>query len=620
MKQLFLFAVACSIVLSGFAQLKPASFKRSNEIHSPKPSLQDDGTIIGQQQTYSIVSTKEAMEDPSLGWSYYDLQTNNSTQPRVYLHPDGNIGGVFTMSHETSGYTDRGTGYRYNNGNAWGPEPTTRIEGNRAGWPNYGPLGANGEIVISHRSATNPLYVNTRPAKGTGAWTELILDGPAGASGLDWPRMVTTGPDHMYVHLIAVTGPTGNGGVVWNDLNGAIVYNRSLDGGVTWDGWQLLDGMTSSEYLGFSADTYAISAEGDNVCILVGDSWNDLFLMKSTDNGDTWTKTVIWPCQYNLWTGTDSVPAFYAPDGSLALAMDKEGKAHIAFGHMRVGAYEDGSKFWTINHDGLCYWNETMPLPDPSLDPDILYENGNYIGWVPDTLLYYEPTSSFAYYYKSMSTFPTIACDDYGNVFVTWCGMVMDFDVNNYHLRNIFARASTDNGATWHENILNLTESIYFWGLECVHASVSPTSDDKLYILFQEDSEAGLFLQSTNSGYQGQLAPTANQYRLITPNKVDIIDPGVGIQTRNEPSFLLSQPYPNPVRDFATLELKLTRSAGVKVSAFSLIGQQVLNLDKGTMGAGSHQLVIDAAGMQKGVYFVSVTIGDQSETRKMIIE
>ncbi|MBE0648896.1 MAG: T9SS type A sorting domain-containing protein [Bacteroidales bacterium] len=620
MKHLFLFAVACSIILSSYAQVKPASFKRNNEVFAPKPALQYDGNVIGQQQNYSVVSTKAIMDDPTMGWSYYDLQTNNSTQPRVYLHPDGQIGGVFTMSHETSGYSDRGAGYRFNDGSAWGPEPTARIELDRAGWPNYGPLGPNGEIVVSHKSATNPLYVNTRPVKGTGSWTQTILAAPVDASGLDWPRMVTTGPDHMYVHVIAVTGPTGNGGVVYNGLDGAIVYNRSLDGGVSWDGWQLLDGMTSAEYQGFSADTYAIAAEGDNIVIVEGDSWNDLFMLKSTDNGDTWTKTVIWPCQYNLWPGGDSVPEFYAPDGSLALAMDKYGKAHIAFGHMRVLADATGAKLWTINHDGMCYWNENMPLPDPTLDPDILFANGNYIGWVQDTLLYYEPTSSFAYYYKSMSTFPTIACDEYDNVFVTWSGMVMDLDVNNYHLRNIFARASTDNGATWHENILNITGSIYFWGLECIHASVSPTSDDKLYILFQEDSEAGLFLQSTNAGYQGQPGPTNNQYRLITPNKVDIIDPGVGIGDRQEASFLLSQTYPNPVRDLTSMVLNLAKPADVKVSVYSLLGQQVLSLDKGILNAGSHQLVIDAAGLKTGVYFISVKVGDQVQTRKMIVE
>lgn len=620
MKRFFFFAAACSVILSSLAQMKPASFKRNNEVYAAKPVMQYDGNVIGLQQTNRIVSNKTILDDPTLGWSYYDLQTNNSTQPRVYLHSDGTIGGVFTMSHETSGHNDRGAGYRYNNGTAWGPEPTARIESNRAGWPNYGPLGPTGEIVISHRNATNPLYVNTRQVKGTGAWTELILDGPADASGLDWPRMVTTGPDHMYVHLIAVTGPTGNGGVIWNGLDGAIVYNRSLDGGVTWDGWQLLDGMTSAEYLGFSADTYAIAAEGDNICIVEGDSWNDLFMMKSTDNGETWTKTVIWPCQYNLWPGGDSVSPFYAPDGSLALAMDKYGKAHIAFGHMRVLADASGSQMWTINHDGMCYWNENMPLPDPDLDPDTLYAHGNYIGWVQDTLLFYEPTSSFAYYYKSMSTFPTIVCDEYDNVFVTWSSIVMDLDVNNYHLRNIFARASTDNGTTWHETILNLTGSIYFWGLECIHASVSPTSDDKLYILFQEDSEAGLFLQSTSSGYQGQLSATQNQYRLITPNKVDIINPGVAINEQKESSFLLSEPYPNPVRDLAILSLKLTRPADVKISAFSLLGQQVLNLDKGIVNAGSHEFVLDVSGMNTGVYFVSVKAGGQVETRKLIVE
>lgn len=620
MKQLLLFVLAGTAVISGFAQMKPASFKRTNEVCVPRSTIQIDGSVVGQQPFNSVVSNKAILDDPSMGWSYYDLQTNNSTQPRFYRHPDGTMAGVFTMSHETSGYNDRGAGYRYFDGTSWSPEPTTRIESNRAGWPNYGPVGISGEIVISHRNATNPLYVNTRPTKGTGVWNELILAAPDGASGLDWPRMAVSGPDNMYVHLIAVTGPTGNGGVIWNGLDGAIVYNRSLDGGVTWDGWELLDGMTSAEYLGFSADTYAIAAKGDTVVLVEGDSWNDLFMMKSTDNGDTWTKTTIWPCQYNLWPGGDSVSPFYSPDGSLALALDKYGMAHVAFGHMRSSATVTGAKQWTINHDGMCYWNEYMPQLPEDLDPDTLFAHGNYIGWVEDTLLFYEPTSSFAFYYKSMSTFPSITTDEFGNVFVIWSSMIMDLDVNNYHLRNIFARASTDNGTTWRDSIVNLTGNIYFWGLECVHGSMSPTSTDQLYILFQEDTEAGLFLQSTNEGYQGQLAPTNNQYRLIMPDKVDIIQPGVPVNEQRKTTFMLSQPTPNPVSDLTSMKLMLTQQMAVMVNGYSLLGQQVITIDKGLLPAGRHDILLDASVLKPGIYFVSVEAGNQVETRKLIVE
>ena len=621
MKQLFLFITVCAFVVSGFAQLKPTSLKRNNEVYAPKSNLQYDGDVIGLQKTYPMVSNRAMLDDPSIGWSYYDLQTNNSMQHRVHLHADGTVGGTFIMSHETSGYADRGTGYRYYDGAAWGPEPTTRVEGNRAGWPSYAPLGPTGEIVTSHRGSAYPMYINTRPVKGTGAWTELILDPPADASGLDWPRMVTSGPDNMYVHLIAVTGPSTLSGWVWNGLDGAIVYNRSLDGGVTWDGWRLLDGMTSTEYLGFSADTYAIAAEGETICIVEGDSWNDLFMMKSTDNGDSWTKTIIWPCEYNLWPGGDSVPAYYAPDGSIALALDKYGKAHISFGHMRVLADASGAKQWTINHDGLCYWNENMPLPPADLDPDELYAQGMYIGWTPDSAaIYAEPTSTYAYYYKSMSTFPTIAIDEYDNVFVMWSSMIMDLDVNGYHFRNIFARASTDLGVTWRENVLNLTGSIFFLGYECIQPAVSITSDDNLYIVFQEDTEAGLFLQSTGSGYQGQLGTTTNQYRLIKPAKVDIIDPGVGVNAQKGVEFNLSQNYPNPAKSLTAMKLTLAAPTSVSVEVYSILGQAVQKTSNGIMAKGTHELIVDATGLNKGVYFISVKVGDQVQTRKMIVE
>ena len=195
---------------------------------------------------------------------------------------------------------------------------------------------------------------------------------PAGAAGLDWPRMVTNGPNHMNIHPIALTPPTASGGTIYQGLDGAIIYNRWLDGGTTWEGWQLLDGMTSSDYLGFSADSYAwADPKGDTLCFVVGNSWYDQFIMKSTDNGVNWTKTVIWPCPYNFWAGGDTTGNFYCVDGASAVALDDNGKAHVMFGLMRANGDEAGLKYWFPGTDGLLYWNEDKPTL-----PEVLTRNG----------------------------------------------------------------------------------------------------------------------------------------------------------------------------------------------------------------------------------------------------
>ena len=189
----------------------------------------------------------------------YDLQTNNASgQQRIYLFPDGTLGAVATMSHEDGGsYSERGTGYNYFDGASWNSQPAARIETTRTGWPSYQPFGPAGEIVLAHQAPPQPIKFCTREVKGTGAWTESTIANPAGATNMWWARMVTNGPDHTYIHVIAVTLPSGNGGTTYNGMDGALLYIRSLDGGATWSDWIQLDGITSSEYLAITADTYA---------------------------------------------------------------------------------------------------------------------------------------------------------------------------------------------------------------------------------------------------------------------------------------------------------------------------------------------------------------------------
>ena len=175
--------------------------------------------------------------------------------------------------------------------------------------------------------------MNTRPVKGTGGWTETTLpDLPATIPVILWPRAVTNGTNHTNIHIICLTGPTGNGGIVYNGMDGALIYSRSLDGGVTFSDWAQLPGTTSAEYISITADIYAFAEpKGDTLAFTSGSSNQDQFLMKSTDNGTTWTKTIIYHSNYNLAPGT-SPNWMYCPDATMAVALDNQGIAHVVFG------------------------------------------------------------------------------------------------------------------------------------------------------------------------------------------------------------------------------------------------------------------------------------------------
>ena len=84
--------------------------------------------------------------------------------------------------------------------------------------------------------------------------------------------------------MVALTEPMGTNwsGQLWNGLNGALLYFRSLDGGNYWDiDTMIIPGIDSSEFLGFGGDNYAITAKDETVAIAYFNGWADSFILKS---------------------------------------------------------------------------------------------------------------------------------------------------------------------------------------------------------------------------------------------------------------------------------------------------------------------------------------------------
>ena len=100
--------------------------------------------------------------------------------------------------------------------------------------------------------------------------------------------------------------------------------------------------MDTSSFLGFSADDYAIAAQGETVVIAYFNAFGDSFIMKSTDNGDNWAKTVFldFPVdKYVIDSGIDLdgdavLDQLYSTDNTGALILDNNGDAHVFYGVM----------------------------------------------------------------------------------------------------------------------------------------------------------------------------------------------------------------------------------------------------------------------------------------------
>jgi len=77
---------------------------------------------------------------------------------------------------------------------------------------------------------------------------------------------------------------------------------------------------------------------------------------------------------------------------------------------------------------------------------------------------------------------------------------------------------------------------------------------------------------------------------------------------------------PNPTRDVATVTLSLLRESHVIVKVFDLPGKQVAKHDFGRLMAGSHQLNSLNTQLPKGIYVVSVMVGEQTINKKLIVQ
>jgi len=77
--------------------------------------------------------------------------------------------------------------------------------------------------------------------------------------------------------------------------------------------------------------------------------------------------------------------------------------------------------------------------------------------------------------------------------------------------------------------------------------------------------------------------------------------------------------YPNPFNGKTSIDISLEKSANVSIVVNSLTGQQVSSKNYGTMGTGQHTLTFDGSNLSGGVYFYTLTMGDQKATNKMVI-
>lgn len=612
-KKVLTLVLLALIITASWATNRPKISKtlltKQHTVRELKP-IKEGISAFGQLSNPGLESMV-AFNETDLGITKYDLQSNASVSNRFFVYPDGYMVDVWTMGLTPSSYPDRGTGYNYYNGTNWQPAPTARLETSRTGWPSYAPAGATGEAIIAHR-ATDLHYLR-RDTRFSGAWTQTPIAGP-GTTEPAWPRMVASGDNYQYLHYIA------NSYNAYNNQEMALLYSRSSDGGLTWDiVHQTFDDLGPDYYNSIRADIYPMAARGNTVAFLLSSAWLDLVLMKSTDNGETWEKTIIWKHPYPFYDFTYETDTFYTVNNSAALSIDKDGICHVAFGVMKVRGNSDGTYTYWPGVDGIAYWNETRPVFSENkmalcpygYEGSELIPDFNLVGWAQDVNGNGQldfTNDLYSYRALGLSAMPSIYVDDEDNVYIAYASTTEGYDNGVYNFKHIWLRMGSNKGELWSGTFTDLMGDIFHIFDEGIWPQIGQYSDNNIYLVYNMDNNPGLALD-------GDHDPTDNHQIFVQVPKDQL---GVGVSERPNNTIAVEGPYPNPATDKSYIRLTLNQSMQVNIFISSVDGRRLMTLPQGNLTQGTHVLELPLHQLGNGVYLVSLESNNTIQSFRIV--
>jgi hypothetical protein len=627
MKKSLLFGIALGVGFAASAQnLNPSNLQvipsqlKNKTVPTSTVKNYTGNEVVPFSNVYNTTNRINPNPTPlaitTLGTTGYQLQTNRSNRNGLVKNSDGTISAIWIFSTTTSGWADRGTGYAYYNGTTWSSAPTVRVETVRTGWGEIAVTSSNKEHVIAH-SPPNLAYSN-RPVKGTGVWTETTIPSAITQGNL-WPRMTSGGANGTSLHSISLSAPTANSGAVFQGQDGALTYQRSTDDGVTWSTPIIPTQHDSAAgYNGFGGDSYSIDSRGDVVAYTYGDFTTDWFLMKSTDNGATWTKTIIKDFPYanytNQLTDTDTdgnIDTLWVSDGSVDVVIDNNNMCHVFSGRQRFvnGDTTTTGSYFPVT-DGMYYWNENMVPGHPALITGVEDINGDQVLNLPTP----QTTSDapFGAYQTGMVTHPSAGIDGNNRIILVYSSVIEGTDNGTGHAyRNLYIMGSANGGNTW-TTPLRFESDDY---AEQVYCDMAPHNIGTtcVPVAWQQDLAIGTGFLTTQPDPQSGVADY--DYECVS---LSAIFTGINEQENN--LFSVGNAFPNPFSGSTQLNITLNKASNVTTQIVNTLGQQVGETSSSNMSSGVHTILVDGSKLTSGVYFYTVRAGAFSVTKKLIIE
>ena len=611
MKRILSLALISAYVTIGFAQHQNIS-----GLKLPAPMKEKATEITPEGANTSIIDFFPGKNDypvstTVIGNTYFDTQTYNSgnLMNRIYEYPDGTIGATWMLVGDALN-PDRGTAYNYFDGTEWGTQSQHLGNDPKDGFPSYAPWGPNGEVVVHYQyiAGDGPLKILRRENKGTGDWQESILAPPAGNHSLVWHSMITSGANHEFIHILAL---------VYDDpylgQDDALLYYRSSDGGVTWDiNGVVIDGLGADFYPSISSLKYSWAQPvGNTIAFTFGFDEFDGLLFKSDDNGTTWQKTVVYDSPFDPMNVPTDIDTYGCGDGTSAVTLDSQGKAHVVFGRMLRSRATSTWYYSPLGSEGLIYWDETMPALDSTIVSSYTLENlaaaGNLVGYITPTTATVNIINGQPDYGVGLTSQPQLSIYSDNEFSLVYSSISPENTLDGIYYRHLYFTRTFDGGLTWSDPY-PLNDAIEFQFSECVYPALAPLYNSKIQVLYQEDYTPG-----TGAGF-GLGEENYMTHLLMLPYNVGIKEAGksAGIE--------VSQNYPNPAHNTTQIAVKLEKSSDVSLNISDMLGKALKFQQPQNMNAGTNFITLDVSDLPAGIYFYTVQVNDQKVTRKFIVQ